>query len=256
MAAALGRPIRDLRMLEIGPGQDLERARYFSLHNEVVGMDMDVVSQGGGLGRYWQMRRVNGMGRMLKTMGRQLLLGRATSAAWTKAIGTSERPEPRLVQGDICRSAQERNSFDVVMSWSVFEHLSDPQKALRNVIHALRPGGLFYISLHLYTSNSGHHDIRAFTGSEDALPLWGHLRVATRHLITPSSYLNEWRLTQWRELFFTAASGVEEVLECYEHKERYGARMTAALRQELGDYTDEELYTVDATYLWRKPHAG
>jgi SAM-dependent methyltransferase len=140
----------------------------------------------------------------------------------------------------------------MVMSWSVFEHLPDPKKALENVIRLLKPGGLFFISIHLFTSNNGHHDIRAFTGQEDQLPLWGHLRPATQDQIEPSSYLNQWRIAQWRELFNNIAPGHDEYLEEYDKREKYSPRMTKELRSELRDYSDEELYNVDLVYVWRK----
>ncbi len=133
-----------------------------------------------------------------------------------------------------------------------FEHLPNPQQALANIIQALKPGGVFFISLHLFTSINGSHDIRAFTGQEDKLPLWGHLRPSTRHLIVPSSYLNQWRLPKWRELLNEMTPGAEEHLKSYEYKEKYGPLLTSELREELGDYTDEELFTIDAHYLWRK----
>ena len=40
--------------------------------------------------------------------------------------------------------------------------------------------------------------------------------------------------------------------ELYEHKEKYGSQMTPELRRELSDYTDEELYTVNVIYRWKK----
>ena len=44
-----------------------------------------------------------------------------------------------------------------------------------------------------------------------------------------------------------------EILEAYESYERFEPYMTDAIRQELAAYTDEELYTVNAVYTWRKP---
>jgi SAM-dependent methyltransferase len=160
---------------------------------------------------------------------------------------------PRLLHGDICGALPDLGRFDLIIIWSVFEHLPQPQAALDNVVNLLRPGGVFYISLHLYTSHNGHHDIRAFTGREDALPLWGHLRPSTRRLINPSSYLNEWRLARWRELFQTLEPAPDEFLEKYDSAENFSSRLTAEERAELNEYSQEELNTVDAIYLWKKP---
>lgn len=253
MQRQLGKKVEQLRMLEIGPGQGLERARYFGRKNKVIGMDLDVIPVGFDLVSYWRMLRENGSGRVMKSLGRRLLIGRANEMAWASLLGVEKFNNPAIMHGNICEETPAIGHFDVIMSWSVFEHLPNPTQAIHNVMKLLKPGGIFYISLHLYTSNNGHHDIRAFTGDEDNLPLWPHLRTATEHAIAPSAYLNKWRLPQWRELFGSAAPGHQEILEAYESYERFQPRMTTALRQELADYSDEELYTINAVYTWRKP---
>lgn len=249
----LGRSVRDLDILEIGPGQGMERATYFGRHNRVTALDLDVIPQGFAPRAYWHMWQRNGLGRVAKSVGRHWLIGRANRAAWAAQIGVPRLTLPAFIQGDICAHPPAVAAYDVVMSWSVFEHLADPRAALRHVNTALRPGGLGYISLHLYTANNGHHDIRAFTGREDELPLWAHLRPAVAHHVTPSAYLNRWRLAQWRDLFDELAPGHHEILESFEHRERYGPRLTGALAAELRDYSDDELLTVNAVYIWRKP---
>ncbi len=257
MAACLERPVENLRILEIGPGQGMERARYFGIRNEVIGLDLDVIPVKSGLATYIRMLRVNGFGRLAKTLGRRLIVGSVNAQAWSKVIGTGEMRPPSIRQGDICSShlSGELGKFDLVMSWSVFEHLPDPEQALKNVVHLLKPGGVFYLSLHLYTSNNGHHDIRAFTGQEELLPIWGHLRKSTSSQIQPSSYLNQWRLSQWRKLFSSLTPGYAEFLESYDYRHKYGPRITPEIRAELDDYTDEELFTVDAVYVWQKTAA-
>lgn len=251
----LGKKVENLRILEIGPGQGLERARYFGRKNEVTGMDLDVIPVGFDLKSYGQMLQENGIGRVVKSVGRRLLVGRANDTAWASLLGVEKFKNPQLIHGNICDEVLAIGQFDVIMSWSVFEHLPNPQQAIQNVMNLLKPGGVFYISLHLYTANNGHHDIRAFTGDEDTLPLWGHLRPTTAQLIAPSAYLNKWRLAEWRQLFATEAPAHQEILEAFEAYERFQPRMTDNLRSELAEYTDEELYTINAVYTWRKPMA-
>lgn len=55
----------------------------------------------------------------------------------------------------------------------------------------------------------------------------------------------------WRSLFEQEAKGYEEFLESYGSKQD----LTSDLRSELSEYSDEELCTVDAFYLWQKPIA-
>jgi SAM-dependent methyltransferase len=251
---ALGRPVCDLNILEVGTGQGMERARYFGIQNKVTGMDLDVIPQGMDASAYLQLIRKNGFGRFFKTVGRRLIIAGPNREGWVKATGVQQLKDPEIFYGDICKTVPAEGAFDLALSWSVFEHLSDPRAALLNMMRALKPGGVLFISLHLYTANNGHHDIRAFTGQEASLPLWGHLRESTRHLINPSSYLNEWRLDQWRALFNDVVPGWQEVLDM--KNGYYQAQMRDEIRQELQDYTDEELFTVDTIMIWKKPASG
>lgn len=247
-----GKPIADMDILEIGPGQGLERATYFGRNNTITGLDTDIIARGLEWKSYLQMLRTNGVGRVAKTLGRELLSNRPNRAAWRKLLSVKKLNFPEATYGNICETVPKPNHYDMVMSWSVFEHVSDPAGAFDNVLASLKPGGIFYISLHLYTCNNGHHDMRSFTGDE-TLPLWGHLRPEQEHLIKPSAYLNEWRLKQWRELLDEKVPNYEEVLEKFEHPEVLGPKLTGTLRQELADYSDDELLTVNAVYIGRKP---
>lgn len=258
ISRAIGRPLQGLEVLEVGPGQGRERAFYFGSSNEVTTIDLDLIPRANRPAAYWRIAQANGVGRAVKTLGRHVVIGRRSRTSWAKVIGVPRLREPHMLRGDICQTVPGAHPFDVVTSWSVFEHLDDPAAALRNVIAALRPGGVLYISIHLYTSNNGHHDIRSFTGDGDAVPLWAHLRPATRGLVHPSAFLNEWRLAQWRSLFSDLAPGHVEHLDQYEHPAVYGPKLQGDLRRELADYTDEELLTVNVVYCWRKPavHVG
>lgn len=254
IADALGHPVEGLDILEIGPGQNKERAYYFGARNRVTAIDLDVIPRDGRVGDYWRMYRTNGVGRVVKTVGGYAIIGRHARHAWARALDLPQLTEPGVLQGDICQAAPAESAYDVVTSWSVLEHLPDPASALRHVVSTLRPGGAFFLSIHLYTSNDGHHDIRSFTGSP--LPPWAHLRASTRDLVQPSAYLNEWRLRDWRALFDEVAPGTREYLDQYELPEVLGPLLEGDIGRELSDYDPEELLTVNAAYAWRKPLSG
>lgn len=55
----------------------------------------------------------------------------------------------------------------------------------------------------------------------------------------------------WRSLFEQEAKGCEEFLESYGSEQD----LTSDMRSELSEYSDEELCTVDAFYVWQKPIA-
>src|SRR6266542_2220043 len=146
IAAMLGRPVRGLEILEIGAGQQCERARYFGQCSSVTAIDLDWIPRGSGISDYLLMLRRNGIGRLIKTAGRKMLLvDRTRRNAWARAVGTADFHDPVMMHGDVCTDPLPELSFDLIISWSVFEHLRDPAAAMNNAWRALRPGGVFYI---------------------------------------------------------------------------------------------------------------
>lgn len=248
----LGQPFRGLDVLIIGPGPYLVEPRFFGQSNKVTAIDLDVIPNGLAPGPYIQMLRQNGLGRLLKTMGRKALgVDRRHARAWRRELGVSRLPEPRLAQGDILKAPPAEEAYDVVACWAVFQHLSDPALAIRHMKAALRPGGVIYFHVHLYTSNTGHHDIRAFTGGAAELPPWGHLRASKQGQITPSAWLNKWRLRDWRGMLNENAPGYEEFRETYDEVAR--PLLKPEIRAELSEFDEEELLTFEAFFLWKKP---
>lgn len=85
---------------------------------------------------------------------------------------------------DICMSQLPDNSFDVICSWDVIEHLHDPTMAFRHMWRMLKPGG---ITIHdynpFYSLNGGH----SFCTTDF---LWGHVRLSNADF---DRYADEWR---------------------------------------------------------------
>lgn len=70
------------------------------------------------------------------------------------ACNNSPVPD-RMRCGDICNGILfEDNYFDVVTGIEVFEHISSPQNALREVARVLKPGGYVYLSIGLSATYS------------------------------------------------------------------------------------------------------
>ena len=250
---ALGRPATGLRMLNIGPGQLLREARYFAVDNHVSCLDLDVLPKGVDPVGYAKMLQANGPGRVIKTLGRKLVGNdRVEFREWKRELGLSYLPDPECLVGDICDGAPEPGTWDIVATWAVFQHIDDAVLALKKCVEALAPGGVLYHGIQLWTCNTGHHDIRAFIGQEDSLPLWAHLRPGKEELVESSAWLNKRRLRDWRAVFEEVCPGYTEYQDRW-GEEGYREQMTPELREELKDYEDEELYTVDVFYRWTKP---
>lgn len=246
--------LRDKQLLDIGPGQKLDQMVYFARHNQVTGIDLDVIAQGVNPLQYVRMARANGPIRAAKTLGRKLL---AVDRRWRREFSRqldAERPRRlQVLQMDVTGLKFPDAAFDFAYSFSTFEHLPDPARALDEIKRVVRPGGGMYISLHLYTSDGGCHDPRVFADRRDDLPRWPHLRPSHAHLVRPNAYLNRLRMPQWREMFAASLPGSRiEMIQ-------YGAdrwrpeveRLHAA--GELTEYTADELLTVDLAAIWKKP---
>lgn len=247
--------IENLKVLEIGPGQQLRHLRCFALKNEVVGIDTDEIPQRLGLGGLVRSARRNPWMRTVKTLAR-IALGKDMRfrAALARELGVEKFDPLPVLQMDAKKMRFADESFGFVFSCSVFEHIEGPRAAVEEVARVLRRGGAACISVHLYTSHSGQHDPTIFAAGRPVPPLWPHLRPALAHTVRPSAHLNRLSLTQWRRLFESVMPGVQFAYG------RDNEDLTAALRDlrasnELSEYSDEELLTVNLVAVWKKPDA-
>jgi SAM-dependent methyltransferase len=245
-----GLRLENIKIVEVGPGQCPQRLRCLSLTNDAVGIDTDIVPQ--DFGDYLQMLRRSPAIRSIKTLGRKLLARDARAdAVLAKELKVRKLPPLRVLQMSATEMSFPDASFDFACSFSVFEHIDDPGQALREVARVLRPGGVAYISIHLYTSHTGQHDPAIFAaGGRPTPPVWPHLRPAFEHTVHPSTYLNRVSLEEWRRLFQSAMPGTH-----FLHERDDSAGELAKLRDqgELSQYTDDELTTVNLVGIWKKP---
>jgi SAM-dependent methyltransferase len=255
--AHLGRPFERLDVLVVGAGQTRREVIAFSLHNRVTAIDLDVIPVGWAPAQYLRLLKTNGPTRTVKTVGRKMLgVDRRFNAQLLRALGTTSPPGANYHQMNATAMSFPDRSFDLVFSFSVFEHLSDPDTALAECVRVLRPGGLLDISTHIYSAEGGCHDLRIFSGDRDAIPLWAHLRPPVKHLVRESCYMNEWKLSEWTSLFDRRCRGVS--FEFEPHHESFDRRLRnelVSIRQggELADYSDDELLTVNVKARWVKP---
>jgi SAM-dependent methyltransferase len=253
MERALGAKLQDKDVLIIGPGQQLVEMSFFARRNRVTGIDLDVIPQHPSVREYLTMFRNNGSIRTLKTVGRKAMGYDRALRRELERQGLAMDDNPTIVAMDAAAMTFPDDSFDSVFSQSCFEHLSAPGDVIRHVARVLRPGGLAYVDVHLYTSDSGCHDVRIFSGRRESIPPWSHLRPRYRHLVQSNSYLNEIRLAQWRDLFSRHWPGVTFRLRPEDDPAIRGALAHLRAQGELGQYEDEELLSVYLIAEWVKP---
>jgi SAM-dependent methyltransferase len=249
----LGIELRGLRMLDVGAGQLLLQMAYFSLRNDVVGIDNDVITRGLDLRAYMRMLRTNGPQRVLETLGRKaLLVDIRHRRELARQLGIERLSRLNVIQMDAADMAFQDESFDFVYSLAVFQHLKDPAKALDEMIRVLRVGAVLYLDFILYTSRTGSSDFRFLAGSGGSIPLWAHLRPQFGEYVRPNAHVNRIRLSEWSQMFELRMPGVEIMLKQPEAETLEPEARALWKRGELTTYTLDELLTAKVVVLWRK----
>jgi ubiquinone/menaquinone biosynthesis C-methylase UbiE len=244
-------------ILIIGPGQGAGEITYFSLKNRVTGIDLDVIPDSNNPLVYLKMLQQNGAARTVKTLARKLLgVDRRSLQELQRQLNVTRKSKPRLLQMDAAEMTFPDAQFDLVYTFSVFEHLPDPVKVLEQVRRVLKPNGAAYISLHLFTNDTGSHDPRLWTNDPTKPPIWAHLRPEHKDLVQSNAYCNEWRMDNWTATFEKELPG--SMIRKETHEANHHAKISQELAElrkqgELSDYRDEELLTINLIALWQKP---
>jgi ubiquinone/menaquinone biosynthesis C-methylase UbiE len=87
------------------------------------------------------------------------------------SLNKNSRCNPKYVEDNICDSNFESNSFDLIFSWNVLEHIQSPEKAIKEMFRILKPGGIAYNKYNPFFCQGGGHSLCTLD-----FP-WGHLRL-------------------------------------------------------------------------------
>jgi SAM-dependent methyltransferase len=252
--AALGEPLSGKDILEIGPGQQLRQTRYFAADNNVVAIDLDEIIDGFNTAAFVRALRVNGPVRFSKTLVRKALgIDRRFVAELARQLPSTQTGRPEVLRRDASDTGLSSCSFDCVMSFSVFEHLPDPEAVLHEIARLLRPGGVSHHIVHIYTSDSGAHDVRTFKSNRSVFPYWCHLQPEKAHLSVPNCFVNKLSLGQWTRLIERCCPDAD--IRCFRDSDPQKLSALSELRAQglLSDYSDEELLTSALQVTWKKP---
>ena len=240
--------VRGKRILDIGCGRLYPFTLLLhNLGNTVTGIDIAYTGTNESLlKKYWRILRRNGFESFVGSLLYGLLRKDGTyhRALWdlcdfqltTQGIDVRQMSVENMLFPD--------ETFDIVVSIAVFEHLPDVSQAVSELQRLMKRGGIAYISVHLFTSPSGGHHFN--WQNTYRVPPWDHLRGRKLPLI---AYLNELREHRYL-LLFREKFEILQVLDI--DKEEGKALLTPEIRAELKDYSEEELTKHGITIVARK----
>lgn len=155
-----------------------------------------------------------------------------------------------LICGSVARLPFTHNSFDLVTSIAAFEHFAEVPSVVAEIRRVLRPRGLAWVLVHLFTSLSGGHNISLAETPLRRIPSgiepWDHLRKRHLPFHVP---LNMWRQTEYLDTFATHF----EIVKHYCAMREGEHLLTPAIQTELSDYSRDELTCGAYVILARKP---
>lgn len=164
-------------------------------------------------------------------------------------LGAATMAPTSLVGGDVGVLPFADGRFDLALSNAAFEHFLDVPSVLADLQRVLRPGGLLWAGIHLFTSPSGGHNVSFTQYPLRTLPPgaepWDHLRRRQRPFSVP---LNQWRKQQYLAAFAERF----EVLRHYCGLREGEHLLTPAIEAELAAYTRDELTCATLVIIARK----
>lgn len=245
--------IQGLRVLDVGCG----KMYWFTLLLKLfganpTGIDIEYVQRGYSPLKYWRIFTTNGLERAAKTLYWDVLYGGDYYRVLAKEAG---RQIPRHLELDLRQQSitglpYADNTFDLVVSHEVFEHLPDLEASVKKMNQVMKPGALTYLYVHNYTSISGGHHIEWKHPDEnpsERVPPWDHLRE-NRFPEIPS-WINRQREQVYRDVFEREFTILDWLTYSIEGEEL----LTADIRTELSDYTEEELLKKGFIIVAQKP---
>jgi SAM-dependent methyltransferase len=239
---ALGIQNNGIRTLEIGCG----KAYWLTLlaHSygmDVTGIDTEYVSSKNQISKYLSIFRDNGLERMLRT----LVWDKFYAASYYQQLATQTPFPLNFNKVDLRRMSSTDvkfpdNTFDLIVSHEVFEHIADIPNTILTLKRILKPSGITYIYVHNFTSLSGGHHIAwkyPDTEPSDIVPPWDHLRE--KRFPDIPSWLNGLRESEYKKVFEDHMDIIEWIPMGIEGEKL----LTSDIRAELSDYDEKELVT-------------
>jgi ubiquinone/menaquinone biosynthesis C-methylase UbiE len=247
----VGTSVDKARILDIGCGPMAKEVALFKTDGaNVTGIDIEVPSYNMNAIVVLRSLTHNGFERAIKSIIRSMLFDgiyvKRLSACYGKTI-LYTKLDTRLMSATNLQFPD--NQFDFIISNCVFEHIEDVPKAVQELNRVLKISGLARISIHLFPSPSGGHNLEwLFPDSAPSkrVPPWDHL---LDNKYPANNYLNKLRLDDYRNIFQRHMVIVKE-----QTKQEGLSILTSDLRERLLNkgYLEKDLLTKYVSLYCRK----
>lgn len=228
------------RVLDVGCGKSFWLTLLLhSIKAKVTGIDTEFIVPEISFGKYSQLMKQNGFERALRTLVWDIFFARPYYNKLRELC-----PFPLLFKDVDTRKANglainfPDNTFDLVVSHEVFEHLENIEATVNELHRVLKPDGITYIYVHNHTCLSGgHHIAWKYPDSEpsDTVPPWDHLR--DRRFCDIPSWVNGKREMDYRSIF----DKYFNIIDWFSTGVEGEALLSEAIMDELKEYSREEL---------------
>ena len=155
------------KILEIGCNNG---ARTYALAVQAQGAEVI----GSDFSSYYVLQRVDGELTEKSVSEQHKHLGSLRKAVASVINGdVREKTSVCFVEDDICNSSLPSESFDLVCSWEVLEHIREPEKAFHHIHRILKTGGIAFHQYNPFFCLTGGHSLCSLDFH------WGHIRLDT-----------------------------------------------------------------------------
>lgn len=244
--------LKGKRVLDLGCGQRFPFALQCAAQGaQVTALDLDYVKPDVLPVAFFRVTRHNGIKRAVKSAFRRVMWDRSYYQALEENSGLplwSYHTKINFVSADPTSSSYPlpSNSFDLISSNAVLEHVEDIDQVAAESARLLSPGGYFHSIIHnFYSLSGGHNPAWAFPDENPSshVPAWDHLR---ENRFPAWLYLNRYKPEQFRDAFSKHLEVIRFEGVGIDHDagklegERY---LTPEIRAELAAYPRDLLLT-------------
>lgn len=254
-------PFKDRSVLDIGAGELLKHSYFFAQTNRVTALHCEGSYGGASSSECLQLSRKKPLRQCVDGLGHQLQdFDRNYRQSFRKHFGAKMLKKPKFVHGDATDMPFADQSFDVIMSCSVFEYAPSPLSVLREIRRVLRPGGVVYIGVHPFLSEPGDYEQKIFGERDNSDSDWAHLHPKFARLTQANAYCHQVSIPVWKSMLTEIWPGCSlETCGSFEHAWVLGELKSLGTEEELIGYANEELLTDFLVGIWIKPaipHSG